>query len=216
MSDFKYILFDLDGTLTDPALGITNSVKYALEKFGITVNDRRELYKFIGPPLINAFMEHYGFEHNKAEKALEYYREYFSVKGIFENSVYDGAKEMLLCLRENGKKIILTTSKPEPYAKQILEHFGIDGYFDFVAGATMDETRNQKPQVIEYALKECQISDTENAVMVGDRKYDIEGAHIFNIKAVGVLFGYGSVQELENAKADFLVNDINELLEILL
>ena len=216
MSGFKYILFDLDGTLTDPAIGITNSVKYALNKFGIEVEDRAELYKFIGPPLIDAFIEFYGFEHEKAVKALEYYREYFRERGIFENRIYDGADKMLQKLKENGKKVILTTSKPEPFAKQIIEYFKIDKYFDFVAGATMDETRNEKPQVIEYALKECKIFDTENALMVGDRKYDIEGAHIFNIKAVGVLFGYGSKKELENAKADFLAKDIKELEDIII
>ena len=215
MNNFKYILFDLDGTLTDPALGITNSVRYALKKFGIEA-DRKELYKFIGPPLIDSFMEFYGFDYEKAVKALEYYREYFSDKGIFENSIFAGVKEMLKSLKKSGKKIILATSKPEKYAVRILEHFNIKEYFDFVAGATMDEKRNQKDQVIEYALKECGIKNTDEAVMVGDRKYDILGAHQFNIKAVGVLFGYGSKEELLNAKADFLPEDIEELSKILL
>lgn len=216
MHGFKYILFDLDGTLTDPALGITNSVQYALKKFGIEAKDRRELYKFIGPPLIESFMAYYGFDHEKAEKAVEYYREYYSVKGIFENSLYDGIEKMLAALKKSGKRVILATSKPEKFAKQILEFFEIDKYFDFVAGATMNETRSKKDEVIAYALEQCEISDSENAVMVGDRKYDIEGAHTFNIKGVGVLFGYGSKQELENAKADFLAEDIEKLCEILL
>lgn len=215
MSNFKYILFDLDGTLTDPALGITNSVSFALKKFSIEAK-RKELYKFIGPPLIDSFMEYYGFDYQKAVKALEYYREYFSVKGIFENSIFDGVEEMLENLKKSGKKIILATSKPEKYAVQILEHFKINGYFDFVAGATMDEKRNQKDQVIEYAIKECGIDNTDEAIMVGDRKYDISGAHQFDIKAVGVLFGYGSKEELLNADADFLAEDIKELSKILM
>lgn len=214
MNTFKYILFDLDGTLTDPALGITNSVSFALKKFGIEAQ-RKELYKFIGPPLVDSFMEYYGFDYEKANKALGYYREYFSVKGIFENIIFEGVEEMLKSLKNSGKKIILATSKPEKYAVQILEYFKITEYFDFVAGATMDEKRNRKEQVIEYALKECAIKNTDEAVMVGDRKYDIEGAHQFNIKAVGVLFGYGSEEELLNAKADFLAKDIEELTKIL-
>ncbi|MBR2488916.1 MAG: HAD-IA family hydrolase [Clostridia bacterium] len=213
MNNFKYILFDLDGTLTEPALGITNSVKYALKKFGIEA-ERRELYKFIGPPLVDSFMEFYGFDYEKAMKALEYYREYFSVKGIFENSIFDGVEEMLKNLKANGKKVILATSKPEKYAIQILEHFKIEKYFDFVAGATMDEKRNRKEDVIEYAISEFGVKDTEKAVMVGDRKYDIEGAHAFNLKAVGVLFGYGSAEEL--ADADYQAEDIDTLSKILL
>jgi len=213
MNNFKYILFDLDGTLTEPALGITNSVKYALKKFGIEA-ERQELYKFIGPPLVDSFMEFYGFDYEKAMKALEYYREYFSVKGIFENSIFDGVEEMLKNLKANGKKVILATSKPEKYAIQILEHFKIEKYFDFVAGATMDEKRNRKEDVIEYAISEFGVKDTEKAVMVGDRKYDIEGAHAFDLKAVGVLFGYGSAEEL--ADADYLAEDIDTLSKILL
>lgn len=213
MNNFKYILFDLDGTLTDPALGITNSVKYALEKFGIEA-ERRELYKFIGPPLVDSFMEFYGFDYEKAVEALRLYREYFSVKGIFENSIFDGVEEMLKNLKANGKKVILATSKPEKYAIQILEHFKIEKYFDFVAGATMDEKRNRKEDVIEYAISEFGVKDTEKAVMVGDRKYDIEGAHAFDLKAVGVLFGYGSAEEL--ADAEYLAEDIDALSKILL
>lgn len=216
MSGFEYILFDLDGTLTDPALGITNSVQYALKKFGIEVKDRSELYKFIGPPLIDSFMRYYGFEHQKAQLAVDYYREYYSVKGIFENSLLDGTEELLKSLKESGKTVILATSKPEKFARQILEFFKIDKYFDFIAGATMSETRTQKDEVIAYAMERCSISDTADALMVGDRKYDIDGAHKLNMKAVGVLFGYGERKELENAKADFLAEDMKALSEIIL
>lgn len=210
MKDKKYILFDLDGTLTDPSLGITNSVMYAFEKFGIEIEDRSELYRFIGPPLINAFMDYYGFSKEDALKALSYYREYFSVKGIFENRLYDGIFELLKKLKADGKKIILATSKPQEFAERILEFFGVLDFFYFVGGATMDESRSEKDDIIEYVLNECDIS-TDNAVMVGDRKYDILGAHKFHIKAIGVTYGFGSVKELETAGADAIAHSVAEL-----
>lgn len=206
----EYVLFDLDGTLTEPSLGITNSVMYAFEKFGIEIKDRSELYKFIGPPLIDSFIEYYGFTRENALKAIEYYREYYSQKGIFENRLYDGIKELLSELYKEGKKIILATSKPQKFAEQILEHFGIDKYFYFVGGATMDESRSQKDEVIEYILNECKI-DTTKAVMIGDRKYDVLGAHKFGIKTVGVTFGFGAKEELLLSGADFIADTPKEI-----
>ena len=135
---FDTILFDLDGTLTDPGEGITNSVAYALRKYGIEVSDRSELYKFIGPPLKDSFMKYYGFDEDKAEEAIAYYREYFRDTGIFENRVYEGVEDMLRGLQANGKRIVLATSKPEEFAIRILEHFGLRKYFTVVAGASMD------------------------------------------------------------------------------
>lgn len=206
----EYVLFDLDGTLTEPSLGITNSVMYAFKKFGIEIKDRSELYKFIGPPLIDSFVEYYGFTRENALKAIEYYREYYSVKGIFENRLYDGIKELLASLYSKGKKIILATSKPQKFAEQILKHFEIDKYFCFVGAATMDEKRTQKDEVIEYVLKECEI-DTSKAVMIGDRKYDVLGAHKFGIKAIGVTFGFGSREELTQSGADFIADTPKEI-----
>lgn len=206
----EYILFDLDGTLTDPSLGITNSVMYAFKKFGIEIKDRSELYKFIGPPLINAFMDYYGFSKEDAVKALGYYREYFSVTGIFENRLYDGIFELLKKLKEDGKRIILATSKPQKFAERILEHFGVSEFFYFVGGATMDESRSEKDDIIEYVLKECEISP-DDAVMVGDRKYDVLGAHKFRVKAIGVTYGFGSKEELEEAGADIIASSVTEL-----
>ncbi len=210
MKNTKYILFDLDGTLTEPSLGITNSVMYAFKKFGIEIKDRSELYKFIGPPLIDSFVEYYGFTKENALKAVEYYREYYSVKGIFENRLYDGIRELLSALYKEGKKIILATSKPQKFAEQILKHFGIDKYFYFVGAATMDEKRTQKDEVIEYILTECKI-DTSAAVMIGDRKYDVLGAHKFGIKAIGVTFGFGSKEELLQSGADFIADTPQEI-----
>lgn len=148
---FEYALFDLDGTLTDPALGITNSIMYALDKMGREIPPRESLYSFIGPPLVQSFQS-LGMTKDEAETALRTYREYFSVKGLFENKVYDGIPEALETLSNAGVKIILATSKPELYAAQILEHFSLDKYFTSVCGASMDEKRVDKADVIKYAL----------------------------------------------------------------
>lgn len=198
------VLFDLDGTLTDPGEGITNSVIFSLERFGITVSNRAELYKFIGPPLLYSYKEYYGFSESDAKLAIKYYREYFSEKGIFENRVYDGITDMLGKLRGNNIRLSVATSKPEPFALKILEHFGLTEYFSLVAGATMDETRSEKHEVIEYALRELNIEDKARCIMVGDRKHDILGAKKNGLKSVGVLYGYGSRGELETAGADML------------
>lgn len=220
MSDYKResirdaILFDLDGTLTDPGVGITNSVAYALSKFGIEVSDRKELYSFIGPPLFDSFTEQYGFTPDNANRAVAYYREYFAPKGLYENEVYEGTPEMLKNLKESGKKIILATSKPEKFAIEILRHFGLDVYFDHICGATMDATRNKKDAVIKYAL-EVSGADPEFAVMVGDRSYDILGGKKFGLYTVGVTYGYGSPEELTAAGADKIAHSVPELLKIL-
>lgn len=209
----QYILFDLDGTLTDPGIGITNSVAYALEKYNITVEDRTELYKFIGPPLQDSFMEFYGFSEMESKKAVEYYREYFRDKGIFENEVYEGIPELLQTLKGAGKQVILATSKPEEFARQILEHFDLIQYFDFVAGATMDGSRSEKADIIQYALDKCMIKDKSKVIMVGDRKHDIIGAAKNKLPAIGVLFGYGSEEELRNAGAKYLARTSFDILK---
>lgn len=211
---YDYFLFDLDGTLTDPGLGITNSVAYALEKYGITVEDRRELYPFIGPPLRQSFSEFYGFDEEKTKEAVAFYREYFSEKGLFENEVYEGIPEVLSQLKQAGKKLLVATSKPEEFTNRILEHFGLAEYFDFVAGATMDETRNEKADIIAYALKQIADADPSKIVMIGDRKFDILGARENGIDSIGVLYGYGSRAELEEAQATFIVEKPEDLLRL--
>ena len=211
----KNIFFDLDGTLTDPAEGITNSVAYALSKFGIVVTDKSELHRFIGPPLIPAFMDFYGFSKENAEKALAYYREYFAPKGIFENAVIKGIPELLVALKEQGKHLFVATSKPEEFANQILAHFALDRFFDGIYGSTMDETRNTKDAVIAYALVETGAA-REDTVMVGDRHHDIDGAKKNAMKSVGVLFGYGSHEELVQAGADAIAETVDELQNILI
>lgn len=206
---YKYVLFDLDGTLTDSSPGITNSVAYALEKFGITDYDKQDLRKFIGPPLVNSFMEFYGFDEEKALLGVEYYREYFRDKGIFENSVYDGVVPMLETLKEDGKIVILATSKPEEFAVKILEHFGLAKYFDYVAGASMDGSLSKKSDVIGVAFERAGIGPDEKseAIMVGDRRHDIEGAAINGIDSIGVLYGFGSLEELTVAGATYIAEN---------
>ena len=215
-NNFKYILFDLDGTITDSGEGITKSVQYALKSFDILVNNLEELNKFIGPPLKESFKEYYKFDEEKANLALVKYREYYADKGIYENSLYDGIIELLDKLKQNEKTIILATSKPEVYAKQILEYFKIDKYFAFVAGSDFEETRVKKGDVIKYALEGAKISDLSKVIMVGDREHDIIGAKDNNIKSIGVLYGFGNVIELTQARADYIANNTNELLKILL
>ena len=212
---YKYTFFDLDGTVTDPAEGITNSVAYALSKYSIDVTDKTSLYDFIGPPLIDSFMKHYSFSREDAVEAVEKYREYYRVKGIFENKLYNGIIRLFEDLKGRGKKIVLATSKPEKFAVEILKHFEIYDFFEFVAGATMDETRTDKGEVIKYAIDSLGICDTSEIIMVGDRKYDIEGAHKLGIKAIGVMYGYGSKEELQNAKADYIVENTKEIEDII-
>lgn len=212
----KYLLFDLDGTLTDSGEGIMNSVAYALEKFGIFDADKEVLRKFIGPPLKDSFMNYYGFSEEKAEEGVEKYREYFAEKGIFENAVYEGIPEMLGRLKAAGKKMYVATSKPSFFALKILEHFGLNEYFKDMQGSNMDGTRSKKDEVITYVLEKNQITDLDDVMMVGDRKYDILGSRKCGVSNVGVLFGYGSRTELEESKADFLAKDVKELEAILL
>jgi len=212
---YEYILFDLDGTLTDSSMGITNSVMYALEKYGIEVSDRSELYKFIGPPLQDSFRKYYGFSKEEAKKAVEYYREYYKDKGIFENLVYDGFEDLLKILKDNSHKLIVVTSKPEVFAKQILEHFDIGKYFTYIAGSNLDGTRIEKYEVIKYALESCSITDLSKAIMVGDREHDIIGAKKAGIDSIGVLFGYGNRDELEKAGADFIVGTVADIGKVL-
>lgn len=206
---YDVILFDLDGTLTDSGLGITNSVAYSLKKYGIEVADRTELYKFIGPPLKESFAEYYGFSAEEAGKAVEYYREYYVDKGIFENTVYEGIEELLKEIRDSGRRAIVATSKPEVFAKRILEHFGLAKYFAYIAGAAMDETRVKKDEVISYVLKSCEIPDRSKVLMVGDREHDILGAKKMGIDSLGVLFGYGDYDELKRAGATYIAETVD-------
>lgn len=214
---FEYILFDLDGTLTDPKLGITSSVQYALRALGIEEPSLDKLEVFIGPPLTDSFREFYGLEGERLAMAIDKYRERFATQGIFENEIYPGIPQMLADLKAKDKILAIASSKPTLFVEQILEHFEIRKYFDHVVGSNMDGTRGTKEEVVEETLRqmltvEMTPAQKRDAVaMVGDRKFDIEGARAHGITSVGVLFGYAPEGELEEAGADYIVNSVRSL-----
>lgn len=212
---YKYVLFDLDGTLTNSELGITTCVQHALRKFGIEVEDRTVLRPFIGPPLGESFQVYYGLSKEESEQAIKYYRERFSVKGLYENEVYEGVEKMLQSLKDSGKKLIVATSKPEKFTMIILEHFDLLKFFDFVAGATMDGSRGEKADVIRYALEKYGIEDKSEVIMIGDRKFDILGAKENGLKSIGVLYGFGDREELTEAGADYIVEKAEDIIGLI-
>lgn len=211
---YDYIFLDLDGTLTDPFLGITNSVKYALKKFNINKTNT-ELKCYIGPPLIDSFMDFEHFSLDDARLAVKYYREYFAEKGIFENFLYKDTIELLESLTKLGKKIILATSKPDKFSITILKHFNIYYYFDFCACSTFDEKRTSKAEVIKYAIDSLNIKDTSKILMVGDRFHDVVGAKSNNIDSCYVTYGYGSIDEANEYKPTYIINEMLDLLKII-
>ena len=213
---FDTILFDLDGTLTDPAEGITNSVAYALEKMGITPPNKKELLKFIGPPLAESFEKFYNLSKEDSYKAVDIYREYFAPKGIFENTLFNGIPEMLTSLKNAGKRIALATSKPEIFARQILEHFDLAKYFDLVVGSNLDGSLTDKSEVVALVLKRMNKVDLSRTAMVGDRSHDIIGGVKNGLYPVGVSFGYGSIDELKNSGAKYIANSVEELTNFLM
>ena len=200
---YDFILFDLDGTLTDSAEGIVNSVVYALEQKGIPYVNKQELRRFVGPPLQASFRDYCGFSEEEAKDAVRVFREYFTEKGIYENAVYEGVPEMLSSISKAGFKLAVATSKPEAFAKQILERFDLAKYFAVIAGASMEGT--DKPTVIRQALSRLHTEPSSRVLMVGDREHDILGAKEVGVSSLGVLYGYGSEEELEEAGADYIV-----------
>lgn len=213
---YEIILFDLDGTITDSGLGITNSVAYALKKMNIEIGNRSTLYKFIGPPLRESFMQLYNVPEDHIKTAIAFYREYYQDKGMFENKVYEGIEELLKALKTSNKKLVVATSKPELFATKILKYFNLTQYFDAICGANMDETRIKKDEVIQYAIETVGATDTSRILMVGDREHDVLGAKKHKIDVAGVLFGFGSRDELKEAGATYIVKDVSELKKICL
>lgn len=211
------ILFDLDGTLTDPAEGITKSVAHALRHFGIEVENLTRLYPFIGPPLKTSFQKYYHFDEESAFQAVRLYRERFSAIGWKENIPYDGIRQMLQALMCNGKRLMVATSKPEQFAKQILEHFDLADFFEVICGAPMDEkAHSTKATVIAEALRRGAVTELSDVIMVGDREHDVIGAHENGIAAIGVLYGYGDRAEHERCSADYIVETVDTLQSLLL
>jgi haloacid dehalogenase superfamily, subfamily IA, variant 1 with third motif having Dx(3-4)D or Dx(3-4)E len=211
-----YVFFDLDGTLTDPAEGITKSVAHALTFFGTEFGTLSDLKCFIGPPLMESFMQYYGYEKEKAKLAVEKYREYFKEKGIYENLLYDHVEELLQELKNRNHKIVLATSKPTVFAERILAHFEIKPYFDFIAGSNLDNTRTDKAEVIRYALDEMKLTKEETVIMVGDRMHDILGARKNLLRSVGVTYGYGTKEELVESGCTALAGSVRELKDLLI
>ena len=207
--EHDHILFDLDGTLTEPAEGITNSVCYALKKFGIESKPENEL-RFIGPPLHKSFQMFYGMNEEDSFKAVDYYREYFAPKGIYENRLYDGMAEALDKLILKGYTLAVASSKPEVFVRQVLEYFHIDNRFEEIVGSELDGRRTDKAEVVAEALKRLD-AVADDCCMIGDRSHDIEGAHKCGVLAAGVLWGYGSREELKAAKADAIFESIEQM-----
>ena len=214
---WETILFDLDGTLTDPAEGITKAVEVALNHYGITVENRSTLNKFIGPPLDESFPEFYGYNEEQVREATRVFREYFGRQGWAENIPYLGIDKLLSDLKAAGKKLIIATSKPEEFAVRIMNHFDLAQYMDVIAGASTDNQEGaKKANVIRKALQRAGVEDLSSVVMVGDRRHDVAGGHEVGMKVIGVLYGYGDRAEHEAAGADYIVEDIPSLEKLLL
>ncbi len=212
---YQHLLFDLDGTLTDPAEGITNSVKYALQKLGYPVPDMPTLLRFIGPPLYESFQKICGIPEEESFRGVTYYREYFSDKGMFENAVIPGIPELLDTLRSQGFHLHIASAKPEVYVVPILQHFGLDAYFEVIGAATLGTERTHKDEVIAYVLEQLGKPDRREVLMIGDRDNDILGAKACGVDSLGVLFGYGSREELTAAGADMIASAPEEIAKLL-
>ena len=213
---YQTILFDLDGTLTDSGQGILNSIRYALTQLEHPIPDDHLLKTFIGPPLKTSFEQTLGMSLAESQAAIALYRDYFREKGIFENQIYPGIPELLADLKDQKKQLLVATSKPEVFAQQILEHFELSHFFEIIIGASMDSSRSKKSDVIAYALKNTDTINPAETIMVGDRKYDILGAKENQLASLGVLYGYGSFEELQAAKADYIAKSTEDLRKILL
>lgn len=214
-NSYGAILFDLDGTLTDPLQGIANSIMYALKKFGMHVDDAQMLKACIGPPLLTSFQKHFKLDERDARKAVAYYREYFSETGIYENEVFPGIPRLLEELAARQLRIVCATSKPTVYAQRILKHFQLCRFMEFVMGSNMDLTRTDKTEIIRAALDKMNTVRSEGVLMVGDRAEDIIGAHNNGVDAVAVTYGYGSERELQHARPEYLVRSVAELRSLL-
>ena len=212
---YEYIFFDLDGTLTDSQDGILNSFRSIFKHFGIKEPEYEVLRTYIGPPLVLTIGQTLGFTGEKLQEAVKVFRSYYDNQGYMENRVYKGIPEALQRLKALGCKLSVATSKPEHTAIKIMEHFDIAKYFDHICGSLPDESRSKKTDVIEYAIKLNGISDRSKILMVGDRKFDVEGAHQSGLKCAGVLFGYGGREEFEAAGADYIVENPEDLEKLL-
>lgn len=215
-SQYTHILFDLDGTLSDPLEGLANSIIYSCEKFGISDYSADEFRSFIGPPLHISYKNRFNLSDEDAARIVRYYREYYEDKGKFENVLYDGITELLADLKAAGCTLAVSTSKPTHFSAQILEHFNIAQYFDVLVGSNLDNTMSDKSDIIAETLRRLSPASLDTCIMIGDRKFDVIGAHKNGIKCIGVLYGYGSREELTENSADQIANDVQSLRNLIL
>lgn len=215
MKKYDVIAFDLDGTLSDPARGLVEGFVYAFRKMGIEYGDRESLKRFIGPPLIETWMPEFNLSYDEAERAVILFREYYNVYGWWDNTIYDGIRELLAELKKMGKTVVLTTSKPEDTALDILRLFDIRRYFDFVGGASSHKTRERKSEVIDYVLDSIGCTDRSRCVLIGDRVYDAVGARECGIDSIGVEWGHGSAEELASSPFTYLAGTPGDVLALI-
>jgi len=215
MGKYKIILFDLDGTLTDPKVGITKSVQYALNKMGIKEKNLERMTCFIGPPIQVSFADYYGFNEKQTKTAIDHYRERYKEKVMFENELYKGILPLLQSLKAQQYTLVVATSKLTVFAEEILKYFQLDGYFDLVVGSNLDGTRSSKAEIIQFLLNHYASHSSDEFVMIGDRKHDIIGANKTNIDSIAVCYGYGSIEELYDSKPTKIVETVEELREFL-
>ncbi len=214
MAKFDVILFDLDGTLVNSMEGITRGVQYALSKFGIEVEDRNELTSFIGPPLLDSFMKYFGFSKEDAEKAVFYYREYYRPIGVMQNSLYEGMEEMLKDLKSKGKTLVVATAKPTEFACRVIESFNLTDCFDMILGSEFDGRRTNKTECIAEVLSSIKCDKSKTA-MVGDKDSDVIGGLQNGIAGIGVLYGFGSYEEITSCGATYVCETVGDLHKLL-
>ncbi|SDB32875.1 HAD hydrolase-like protein [Eubacterium oxidoreducens] len=212
---YETILFDLDGTITVSEYGIIDSVKYALEKFGIVEQDEESLLRFIGPPLYYSFTHFYGMSHEDGEQAVVYYREIYEKVNYKKSPLYDGIREVIQTLYQNGKELYIVTAKPVDTSKEVLRYHNLLPYFKEIYGPSREVHTVNKAELIAKLLTEHNIEDKSKVIMLGDRHYDVKGASDIGVTAVGALYGYGSREELIENGADFLVKTPKDFLKII-
>lgn len=215
MKDYKYIIFDLDGTLTDPAGGLVSGFEYALEKMGFPKEEKTALRRFIGPPLLDVWQKEYSLSYERTCEMIGIFREYYDVYGWWDNIPYNGIDKTLERLKGAGKKLLVATSKPERTAKRVLSLFGLDKYFDFIGGAESGNSRYTKEQVLSYVIESCGV-DLSQAIMVGDRLYDAEGAKFCGIDSLGVLYGHGSREEIASSGFTYVSESVEGIADLLI
>lgn len=215
MGKYELIAFDLDGTLTDPALGLTTGFQYAFRKMGIDAGDRQSLCRFIGPPLFECWRDEFGLSPEDADKAVLLFREYYTVYGWRENRLYEGIKELLSELKARGLKLVVATSKPEVQARKIIKLFDLDKYFDYVGGAISHLERATKREVLEYSIAQVGEIPYDRCILVGDRVFDAEGAKALGIDSLGVLWGHGTEEEVRGAGFNFVIEKPRDAIKYL-